>query len=136
MVVRLKLRIATRDGVKIEKALVNSGYESDSPQLMVPDTIARELGLWPPPSYAREYVFDTAGGPVKVWYIPRSAAVAVLVDDKISKEVVVDIVVSPYIDEPLISDMLASELELVLLDIGRGYWKFRWEPSEVFHADP
>jgi uncharacterized protein involved in response to NO len=41
MAVRVRLRI-TREGRAIEAiALVNSGYEADSPQLMIPLTLAK-----------------------------------------------------------------------------------------------
>jgi hypothetical protein len=39
---------------------------------MIPAVLAKEMGLWPPPD-AREELFDTAGGPVRVWIL-RSAA--------------------------------------------------------------
>jgi len=45
VVVRVRLRIR-REGVELDVvALVNSGYEADSPQLMVPVDLARRLGL-------------------------------------------------------------------------------------------
>ncbi|MCD6096151.1 MAG: hypothetical protein J7J99_06265 [Thermoprotei archaeon] len=47
-----------------------------------------------------------------------------------SKEVEVDIIVSPLAEEPLISDMLAEELEIAVESFGRGLWRFRWEPKE------
>ena len=49
MAVRVRLRVS-RGGSGVEVvALVNSGYEADSPQLMVPVALAKVLGLWPPP---------------------------------------------------------------------------------------
>ena len=67
MAVRVRLRVEAGGRVREVVALVNSGYEADTPQLMVPIGLARELGLWPPPSDAREEFVDTAGGPVRVW---------------------------------------------------------------------
>jgi len=116
MAVRVKL-VIERGGVTREvRALVNTGYEADSPQLMISISLAREIGLWPPTRDAHEYIFDTAGGPVRVWYTPRAAQVKVVAGTTLSKPVIVDVVVSPYVEEPLISDMLASELEIVILD--------------------
>lgn len=73
MVVRVRLRIERGGTVREVVALVNSGYEADTPQLMIPAVLAKEMGLWPPPPDAREELFDTAGGPVRVWIL-RSAA--------------------------------------------------------------
>ena len=47
-----------------------------------------------------------------------------------SKEVKADIVISPLADEPLISDILAGELEIAVEDFAKGLWRFRWEPKE------
>lgn len=128
MAVRVKLKVE-RDDIELEIiALVNSGYEADTPQLMIPIQIARDLKLWPPPSDTLEDVFETAGGPLKVWIVRRSANVRVIADDVESKKVLVDIVISPLADEPLISDMLAGELEIAVEDFARGLWRFRWEP--------
>ncbi|MGB9630848.1 MAG: hypothetical protein ACPL09_02545 [Candidatus Methanodesulfokora sp.] len=44
----MRIRIFRGDKTVDVVALVNSGYEADSPQLMVPIQVARELGLWPP----------------------------------------------------------------------------------------
>jgi len=129
MAVRVRLRVK-RGGRAVEViALVNSGYEADSPQLMVPVEVARSLGLWPPIA-AREEVFETAGGPLKVWVLRRAALVQVIAEGATSKEVEVDVVVSPLADEPLISDVLAGELEIAVEDFARGLWRFRWEPKE------
>ncbi len=54
----------------------------------------------------------------------------VVAPDAESREVVVDLVVSPLADEPLISDMLAEELEIAVGAFGRGLWRFRWEPKD------
>lgn len=130
MAVRLRLRVARGGRARDIVALVNSGYEADTPQLMVPTSLARELGLWPPPEEAREAVFETAGGPLRVWVIPQAATVQVVASDASSREVTVDIVVSPLADEPLISDMLAGDLEIAVEDFAKGLWRFRWEPRE------
>jgi len=130
MAVRVKLEVARGDKVIGVIALVNSGYEADTPQLMVPIWLARELGLWPPPPKALEDVFETAGGPLRVWIVRNAARVRVSVSDATSRSVEVDIVISHLADEPLISDVLAGELEIAVEDFAKGLWRFRWEPKE------
>ena len=119
------MRVGEREAEAV--ALLGSGYEAPAPQLLVPVDLARRLGLWPPTS-AREVVLETAGGPLRAWYYPRAARVRVVAEDAESREVVADVVVSPLADEPLISDMLAEELEIAVESFGRGLWRFRWEP--------
>ncbi|RLG85491.1 MAG: hypothetical protein DRO15_07435 [Thermoprotei archaeon] len=45
-------------------------------------------------------------------------------------EVEADIVISPLADEVLLSDKMISELQIALEDVGRGLWRFRWEPKD------
>lgn len=53
----------------------------------------------------------TPGRPLRVWFYPRRAYVSVVASDVSSKEVLTYVLISPLADEPLISDMLAEELE-------------------------
>jgi hypothetical protein len=124
--VRLKLRIRVGDKVVEVVALLNSGFEAPTPQLLIPIDTAKALGLWPPED-AREVILETAGGPLRAWFYPRKALVKVVTEDVESREVLTDIIVSPIADEPLISDMLAEELEIAVESFGRGLWRFRWE---------
>jgi len=126
MAVRLRLRIRVDEKSVEVIALLKSGYEAPTPQLLVPVDVGRTLGFWPPEG-AREVVLETAGGPLRAWFYPRRALVKVVTEDAESREVLVDIVVSPIGDEPLISDMLAEELEIAVESFGRGLWRFRWE---------
>jgi len=41
-----------------------------------------------------------------------------------------DAVISPIADEVMLSDKMISELGLVPEDVGRGHWRFMWEPRE------
>ena len=129
MVVRLKLKISVGSRNVEAVALLNSGYEAPSPHLLIPVSVAKRLGLWPPEG-ALEVEFDTAGGILKAWLYSKTGKVKILTDGEESKEVEIDIVVSPLADEPLISDALAEELEIAVESFGRGLWRFRWEPKE------
>lgn len=52
-----------------------------------------------------------------------------MADDAKSPEVEVDVVISPIAGEVLLSDKAVGELQVALEDVGRGLWRFRWEPS-------
>lgn len=123
----MRIRIKTKAGRSVEAiALLNSGYEAPTPQLLIPIDLAKTLELWPPLN-AVEVTLETAGGPLRAWFYPRIAYVKVVVEDVESKDVETDIIVSPIGDEPLISDMLAEELEIAVESFGKGLWRFRWE---------
>ena len=48
---------------------MNSGFETEKPQLLIPLRLAREIGLWPPPPDSRIEEFETAGGPTRNYVI-------------------------------------------------------------------
>jgi len=63
VVVRIRLRIISRVGKEvITSALVNSGFKAETPQLLIPRSLAYELGLWPSPPDAVLVEVGTAGG--------------------------------------------------------------------------
>ena len=133
MAVRVKLLIKCGDRELITTALINSGFETDTPQLLLPITAAGRLGLSPPLG-GMEETYNTAGGPAKVWVYPEKANVKVFVGDSFSREIKTDIVVSPIEDEVLISDKLAGELELVVKDFGKGLWRIRGK-KEIYPTE-
>ena len=65
--IRVKLRIKSLRSNRevISSALVNSGFEAETPQLLIPRKLAIELDLWPPPEDAYLIEVGTAGGPVR-----------------------------------------------------------------------
>jgi hypothetical protein len=52
--------------------------------------------------------------------------VKVVAGDVETKEVRVDMVISQYIDEAQISNVLAGGLEIVLENVAKGLWMFSW----------
>jgi len=130
MVIRVRVRVVRDNRVVETVALANSGYEAETPQLLVPIRVAELLGLWPPTLEVREAEFETAGGPLRVWIISRGCKVRVVERDVESSEIEADLIISPLADEVLLSDRLISELQIALEDPGKGLWRFRWEPKE------
>lgn len=109
-------------------ALLNSGYETLKPEILLPISIARELKLFPPPTTAivKEYTLAD-GSTIHLIKISRAVKASVLEDDRIVGPVEADAVISEGAEEPLISDKLASKLNIAVLDFGEGIWCFRDE---------
>jgi len=80
LAVRLKLRIRVGDRAVEAVALLNSGYEAPTPQLLILVSSAYELGLWPPTNVV-DVELDTVGGPLRAWFYPRIALLKVLAED-------------------------------------------------------
>jgi len=124
--VKLRLEIRSRINNKAitAKALVNTGFTGESPDLAIPLQLAKELGLWPPPQNAIVVSLETGGGEVEAYIVPQALIVKVVTEDRSSKEVIANALVNPYIDEVIISDYLAEELGIQILYPRRGIWKF------------
>jgi len=122
--VRVRLVLRRGDRFVEAAALAISGYEAETPQVLVPRAVAEILGFWPPPP-GSETVFETAGGPLRVWVVPRGCSAKVVAEGAESPEVVVGLAVSPIADEVLLSDKTISGLQIALEDVGRSLWKFR-----------
>jgi hypothetical protein len=126
MPVRLRIEVRRRDlneGVMLT-ALVNTGFTSEEPDILMPSNVAKTLGLWPQPDGSLSIIFTTAGGEVEGYEVPRSVFVRVLAEDRASKEVLANALINPLTEDVLISDALAEELGIQILYPRRGIWKF------------
>jgi len=133
MAVRIKLKIKSKTTSRELRvnALVNSGFETLRPQLLVPAKVAELLGLWP--LISREYVvkdYMTAGGPTRMYLLMDEVEVSVDVEYA-SNTVVSDLVISTIEDEVLISDKLAGRLGVVVYDFAEGIWRLNTDPERV-----
>jgi len=134
MPVRVKIRIKSLKGLKINKAiesnaLLNTGYTGSSPEIIVPTRLAEEMGLWPPPMDAVESTYDTAGGPARFYAIKDAITLQIIEDDASSMELTTDVVISPMEREALLSDVVIGELEVAIMNAHKGYWRFNFDPS-------
>jgi len=126
--VRVKLK---RDGRSIEtSALINSGFETEAPDIVIPVEVARRLGLWPPHN-ADFAMLDTGGGEIATPYYEAALELELLLGDRPPKKTMVNVVINPHIHEVLISDFAASLLGISILDLKRGLWRLQDEPDKV-----
>ncbi len=128
--VRLRLRSKTSQETIETSALVNSGFEAESPQLLIPIPLARQLSLYPPPPTSSIIEVGTAGGPVRVFLVREALQAWVVTGDREVGPKLVDVMISPTEEEVLISDVLAEEFGIVLLAIGSGKWRFIDDPLD------
>ena len=126
MRIKLKVKSLKSGREVLTSALVNSGFEAETPQLLLPRRLAADLGLWPPPEDAMLVEVGTAGGPVRNYLIPRCIEVSAVTEDRVVDPILADAMISSYEYEVLISDILGSELGIVILDL-RGKWRFKDE---------
>ncbi len=125
-------------GVSIEtSALVNSGYEVKHPEICIPERLARELHLHPPPENARMMPIRTSGGIIREVFIPKALRVVLLSEGgKELGSVIADVSISRIENEVLISDSLTSALRIVIEDPFQGLWRIRGETEIRKSAEP
>jgi len=131
MAVRVRLLIRSLDtNVEVlTAALVNSGYEVEEPEILLPRRLAEFMGVSLKPPRARVMVYETPFGFYHLIFSPKAVSVH-LVD--VCKSVgEVNVAVSEGEREVLISDALAEALSIQLVSIARGLWRHRDDPPDV-----
>ena len=91
--VKLKIKSLRSNREVVSSALVNSGFEAETSQLLIPRKLAIELGLWPPPDDAYLIEVGTAGGPVRNYLVPNAAEVFVETNDRVVGPIKCDIMI-------------------------------------------
>lgn len=110
-------------------ALVNSGYETRGPEVLLPLSLAEGLGLLPElpsGSVVREYVLAD-GSVARLIRVPDAVEVSAVEEDRVVGGVRASAAISEGVDEVLIGDKLAGALGIVALDFAEGLWCFRDE---------
>jgi len=129
MACRVKVKLRRGNRVIETIALLNSGFESDAPDIVVPINIAEKLSLWPPRN-SSTVVLETGGGDTTNPYYHQCVELELVLDDREPKKLLVNVIVNPYVDEVALSDYVAGELGIVLLDFKEGLWRLRDDPSD------
>ena len=125
--VRVKLESLRNNEVQVVSALLNTGFTSNELDIHIPRGLAEKLGLWPPPRNAMLEVLDTAGGEVLGYFVPNAVKLTVLEDDRTSKTITCNAIISLHEREVLLSDAVIEELEIEILSPKTGVWRFRGE---------
>ena len=91
------MRIRLRSGSnEIESsALLNSGFETVSPDVAVPVRAARALGLWPPSRTGELITLDTGGGEAEAYLFESAAELELILEDRRIKLILVNVIVNP-----------------------------------------
>ena len=121
MAVRVRLRIKGKNGEIVTSALVNSGFEAEEPQLIIPLSLAERLNL--ASSEVDIEDFNVAGGGrVSGYRIRENLKVELITEDRNPIKAEALATALPGEKEVIISDYLASTLGIVILDPRKGEW--------------
>jgi len=121
--VRVRLRLGSRS---VEaSALVNSGFETEEPEIVLPPALAQALGLEPSSEVSSYSV--AGGGLASAFRAAQPVRVELVVNDCEAGEAEAVASIMPGESEVIISDRLAHELGIVILDPYTGEWCLRRE---------
>ena len=126
MAVRVRLRIRKSEREILTTALVNTGFESDEPQLIIPLRLAEALGLTHGRASIEEFSV-AGGGAVSGYRLEEPLDIELMLEDRPPVAMRVPITILPRETEVIMSDCLASELGIVVPDPWRGLWCLRDE---------
>jgi hypothetical protein len=127
--VRLKINCIKTKKSLYGSVLVNSGFETEKPELLIPLRLAEKLGLWPDlPRNAKTSIYGSAGGPMRVFIVPSALRVKIIAKGAKSQDVLSDAVISDIEEEALIGDKLGGKLGIVILNLWEGLWKLENDP--------
>ncbi len=107
MVVRVKLAIKYMDKTLVTSALVNSGYEAERPEILLPLNLVRELGIT---RRGADILVSTPIGIGRLWEIDE-VNVRVIVEDRGTPWIKAYATTCPDEREVLLSDYLTSLLK-------------------------
>ncbi|MEM2740474.1 MAG: hypothetical protein QXQ29_06715 [Candidatus Bathyarchaeia archaeon] len=126
MALRVKLRIRGSRNSITASALVNTGFEAEEPQLVIPIKLAEALSLMNLQA-SIEDLSVAGGGRISGYRLEECINVELILEDRepVRAEAVATIL--PGEEEVIISDNLASNLGIVILDPRKGLWCLRDE---------
>ncbi len=135
MGVRVKLRICTESRCIETSALVNSGFESLEPEIVIPIALADALGIEVSNSIATYEV--AGGGSVAAFRAREQVRVGLVLDDRPCPQIPAVASIMPGEHEVIVSDRLAHDLGIVIIDPFEGLWCLRDEIGrKVRHSVP
>ncbi len=139
MGVRVKLKVKSlKSGAVIDlNSLLNTGFESEDPEIILPLRVAELLGFYPTlPEGAVVKTYETAGGIVRMYYVKDGVEIQVTTDEKTSSPIRCAAVLSELETEVLLSDKTIEELKIILERPKEGIWRFRDEEKKRKSVEP
>ena len=127
--IRIALRRPGSSRVIETSALVNSGFEVDVPQLVLPIALAHELGF--NVKEAPIGSITVCGGAELPMRVLGVVEVRVVVPDRPTRWVRAVAVSVGREEEVLLSDKLTDALNVSPVLVGAGIWRFTDEPPDV-----
>lgn len=137
--VRIRIKITPlKAGSSLEvNSLLNTGYGSEEPEVLMPVKVAERLTFWPKfPEGMVIKIYETPGGMARMHHLADAIEIQAITEDKVSNPIRCSLVISELEREILLSDMAISKLGIVIEDPGQGLWRFKEEIKVRSSAEP
>jgi hypothetical protein len=135
MGVRVKIEIKAGKNVIQSSAVLNTGFESDAPEVLIPFKIAEALGLHQKPKTQRLY--QTADmSPITLFCVPRGTKIRVVAEGKKTRYAPCVSVISERQNEILLSDKVIETFKIEIINAKKGLWRFRGEKKIRYSPVP
>jgi hypothetical protein len=137
--VRIKIKLSSlKAASSLEvNSLLNTGFGTEEPEVLIPVKVAEKLSLWPQlPEGAVIRPYETAGGITRMCHLVKAIEIYGITEDKTSKAIKCNLVISEIEQEVLLSDTAISELGIVIEDAGKGLWRFKNEVKVRTSVEP
>ena len=121
----MRIRLKAENKVIESSALVNSGFEAEDPEIVLPPSLAEVLGVEPSNEVSSYNV--AGGGTISALRGNKPLGVEIVLEDRSSHAVKALPSIMPGENEVIISDRLAHDLGIVILDPYSGDWCLRDE---------
>ncbi|MBI4615652.1 MAG: hypothetical protein HY720_18690 [Planctomycetes bacterium] len=137
MAIRVRLLLETTGpapkNALVTAAVLNGGFESESPCLLLPATAAGRI-LRSLPEEGRPVIAEVAGGRTDFVYVQENLEGRIRVQDREGPSSHFEVLISAGETEVLVSDTGIDVLGVEIVSFGRGLWRFHGEsivrPSE------
>jgi hypothetical protein len=131
MAIRVPVEIRISSGASIcTSALLNTGFESERPEILIPVELARRLGFYPQlPQGTVAEQYDTVAGAVILHRIAEPVTMAVRVEghSAAQRHIQCQVLVSGYEREVVMNDCAMAELGIEVINPRDGIWRFSGE---------
>jgi hypothetical protein len=129
LAVRVKVRIEGPEEKIETSALVNSGFETDVPHIVLPLRLVEKLGF-ETKGLGREDYLGAGGVVITLHPLEENLRLSVVTEDKIQGPIETKASMSLGEREVILSDAASSELKLSIDDLKEGIWRFRDESKQ------
>lgn len=128
MATRVPVEIHYKEKTVSTVALVNTGFETKEPQVLLPEVMVRDI--WPDAFKKKKTdSFMTPAGPGILTNI-GSGKIRISCEDIKTEMIQVTFLVSEYENEVILNDISSGELGIQILDIGKGQWRLKFDSDK------